>query len=218
MKKARILLFLYSLIIFSISTLTHADEIKSPQNPKSPEEPSVEEKSSEKVKKTQKLYGFSGSIVLKKGSKTKGNILLETDSVLIQNEKDGFEFKKKLNFSEVKSIYIKKWEKKKSGKEVKPYIPYTFYPCEYEIELKSGAKITYKSRIKELEKFVISNEWGEATVFSIFVDYWVKDDKKSTWYNAKKDDFDYNDKNPNPKSIIEIHFDDAEAFTVDVDK
>ncbi len=196
-----------SLILLTFSQIAYP--IRVPKPPKMPKVPNPSNNPVDKKDtKDQKFYIYKVEIVLAKGSRTKGTIRLRQNHLSVITRKGDFSYNKKVDYQDISKIEIMSWRETKLQGKDKKSTAYLFYPVEYKISTLKGKTYVYKGRLKQFEKFKITNLLGKALIHGIFYDYWVTKGKKGSWRNSKSSKYNYNRKVPHPlalKKIIMIH-------------
>ncbi len=148
-----------------------------------------------------KVYFFNNDYIT-------GITELSINSITVNNKVGNLTYEKQLNINDIESLQILEWipqMSSKSSDSKDKEIEYTFFPSKYKIKMKDGKVYYQKARYEDLDILIIENEYGKTKVFSIFVDYWIKESSDNGyWYNSGIKDFSGNNRNPNPMTVVKI--------------
>ncbi len=147
-------------------------------------------------------------LFLQNGQVIKGTTELEEKGFMVTNKVGDINYEKELNIDEIDSIEILEWIPQMTSKtsdSKNNEIEYTFFPSKYKLKLKDGKVYYQKARYENIDVLLIENEYGKTKVFSIFVDYWIKESsKKGYWFNSGISEFSGNNRNPHPMTVVKI--------------
>ncbi|HEO65015.1 MAG TPA: hypothetical protein ENI73_03995 [Spirochaetes bacterium] len=210
-----------SLILLVYSQMAYS--IRIPKPPKIPKIPNPSNRLTNKNnnKEKQTFYIYEVEIVLAKGSRTKGSIRLKQNHLSVVTRKGDFSYSKKVAYKDISKIEIISWQETKLQGKDKKSTAYLFYPVEYRISTLKGKTYTYKGRLRQFEKFKLTNLLGKALIHGIFYDYWVTKGEKGKWQNSKSTKYSYNRKVPHPlalRKIIMIHKKEIKTHKKEVKK
>jgi hypothetical protein len=122
------------------------------------------------------------SITLCDGRTAEGSVELKTeDTLTIRHSKDGIAYTKRVGFSELRSISLKRW-KGQSVRESKDGTIFRFDPAEYLIELRDKSTLHIADEIFPfLKEFSLKNGNGLVQLYTYWIDLQKKD---GTWYTG----------------------------------
>ena len=163
--------------------------------PQSPHEPIVnniapQEKTqpnNQTEKKNITLYPFNASLIFQDNTILNGLISFPEKEIELEHIKNGFLYKKTINWGEVKNLQITRWEPSLNTPESNAKtLTYYFYPKEYKITLTDDKVFFYKKNIPYLNQLLLTNDEGSTYIYSYFVDYWQITGKKSGHWKIAK--------------------------------
>ncbi len=211
--------YIFILLLIFINSVygnTNDFKIKEPTEPKIADyNTSVKtnntKKTSDFVKaenKNNNLYVYKVTLIFGDKTVLTGITSFPRNSIRVSHVKKGFLFRKRLEFSKMRSLKILEWKPEliKQG-STKKVLLYYFYPYKCEVIDKKGEKYKYEGDLKFLHKLVLTNSDGSTDVYSYFADYWYITGKdRGYWKNSKSTLFYTPFKHPLKRVIKRINF------------
>ncbi|MDX1959386.1 MAG: hypothetical protein SFU98_12485 [Leptospiraceae bacterium] len=154
------------------------DTPKEPSLPYLPNETNEEKKKDSK--KETRTFTQSINVKLCDGREVSGTIELHKEELTLVHNKDGINYEKKIELSNLTSITILSWEGRK-GKKNKEGTTYQFMPLDIVIKEKTGDTFHIQT-LKETEFLALSlkNRNGIARLFAFWVDLQMESGK---WFS-----------------------------------
>ncbi|RME93529.1 MAG: hypothetical protein D6767_00800 [Candidatus Hydrogenedentota bacterium] len=193
--------------IFFFSIVFPVFAISYPVTPNLPKEPYVEGVSQsnknitkKKKKKESKHAFFPAEVQLGSGKKLKGRVSLPIQFTF-RHKKDGIWFEKTAFTKNIKSIEILTYRKEILSKKNKK-ITYRFNPDKIQISFRNSIRVTLAPAPNWLWKLPFQNEYGKATLYTIFADSY----SRSGWDEVPSKDKNYHTSKGHPLSVVKIVF------------
>jgi len=142
-------------------------------------------------------YSLNGTVIFADNTTNAGVLYLPYDHITFFFSQNKKEYKNTQNITNIKSITFQKWKGYKQNSNT-----YAFYPIETKIQLKNNISFTCTYFIKDFQKIIFVNLFGETKIYSFFYDYW----EKGKWRNSKSKKKDYPEKHPLKPCIKKIVF------------
>lgn len=176
MKKFFIIFLFYFIIIF----------LKAQTPPQEPTLPKVEEPKSYNKEQTKannskkNLHKINLTIKLCDGRMVSGNFEYEKNEITLTHTKDGIQYQKTIQISEIKKILIHSWLGKKLKKTNEGWT-YTFEAHDVSVYWKKDFFRIKGMFSSEFQKLSIQNENGVATLYTYWIDLQYNNGK---WFSG----------------------------------
>lgn len=187
--------------LFPFLTLSSLDSPKEPTPPIPPALSTDGERDTRGEKKESE--GIELSVLLCDGSSVNGKWKNPFSMLVFQHEKDGIQYRKNLQASDIAFVRILTW-KKVFSKEKKEGKAYKLEPYAILIETKTG--ISFRKRgldSENLRQIQLENEMGETTLYAYWMDLQFANGK---WFSGMPNSDQEETSQCHPKVIREVQF------------